>query len=226
MTREMAKEICQYFMDAALIENALDLSSLAFRERGIYTVTPKGLHVLERFITKNGITCPHTMRLFTQQPILMKLLHLERRSADDEIIVHKNVVEVIWRRLIGRYPNVSSLSDEELHAQKQLRWHVKPSSDLADEVDRSIGIVLRRFQGGSKSDISDSEYHFQARSIIEWLCEFSTCGGADEAADLAAQFVRHSIISLVSDKGKVKDGNVVATVKFGGPGDAAVSQSF
>ncbi len=222
MSREMAKGICQHFMEAALIENATDLSSLAFKERGIYQITAKGLHVLERFITKNGITAPHTMRLFAQQPICMKLLHMERRSADDEMVTSKGVVEVLWRRLVGRDPNVSRLSDDELVAQKSMRWYnVKGSSNPADEVDRSIGIVLREIPIPSSSDKPGVEYQFPAWSVIDWMCQFSTCMGPDEAADLGAHFVRYGLISLVSDKGRVKEGNIIATVHSGGTGSAA-----
>lgn len=211
----MAKGICQHFMDAQLIENATDLSS-NFKERGIYTITPKGLHILERFITKNGITAEHTMRLFAQQPICMKLLHLERRISDDEVIVTKSVIEVLWRRVVGTDPNVSRLSDEELAAQKQSRWYTKAQSSEAEEVDHSIGLVLRKVMKPSLTEIAGSEYHFPALSIIEWLCEFSTCVGPDEAADISAHFVRYGLIILVSDKGRMKEGAIVAKVTSGG----------
>lgn len=45
MSREMAKEMCQHFMDARLIENAADPSSIVFKDRGIYMCTAKGLHM-------------------------------------------------------------------------------------------------------------------------------------------------------------------------------------
>ena len=73
MNRDMAKAMCQHFMDARLIENAADLSSNLFKERGVYVLTPKGLHVLERFMSKNGISGDHLSHVFTSQPICMKL---------------------------------------------------------------------------------------------------------------------------------------------------------
>ena len=231
MPRDMAKGICQLFMDARLIENAADLVSPAFKDRGIYMITPKGLHVLERFITKNGITAQHMMRVFAQQPICMKLLHLERTSADDEIIITKSVVEILWRRFVGRDPNVSSLSEDILVAQKSYRWYQQADTASTDEVDRSIGIVLRRVKSrSSPSDDNEFEYRFPAWSVIEWMCEFSTCVGPDEAAELAAHFVRYGLIALVMDKGRVKEGNIIAEVISGGAGGGAgaamVSASF
>ena len=50
------------FMDARLIENATDPVSNLLKDRGTYVLTPKGLHVLERFITKNGINSDPSRR--------------------------------------------------------------------------------------------------------------------------------------------------------------------
>ncbi len=104
MTRDMAKAMSQHFMDARLIENAADPSSNLFKDRGVYVLTPKGLHVLERFISKNGINSDHLQQVFVTQPICIKLLHLERRSADDEIIVTQSVITALFRRFVGRAP--------------------------------------------------------------------------------------------------------------------------
>lgn len=89
MSRDMARGLCQHFIEAHLIENATDLSSKVFKDRGVYMLTPKGLHILERFITKNGISADHLLTMFATQPICMKLLHLERRSQDDEVLITK-----------------------------------------------------------------------------------------------------------------------------------------
>lgn len=47
MSVEAATLICQQCMDARLIESASKFGSGIF-ERGVYALTPKGLHVLER----------------------------------------------------------------------------------------------------------------------------------------------------------------------------------
>ncbi|CAJ0745789.1 3519_t:CDS:2 [Entrophospora sp. SA101] len=52
MTKEMAKSVCQTFMDARLFENLGDSSSRAFKDKNIYGLTQKGLFVLERFISQ------------------------------------------------------------------------------------------------------------------------------------------------------------------------------
>ena len=210
MTREMAKGICQHFLDAHLIETATDLDSQLFKDRGIYMLTPKGLHILERFITKNGITAPHLMTVFGTQPIVEKLLHLERRAADDEIIVTKSVMEVLFRRFVGREPNLTTLNEEELEEAMKSRFYAKNGSE---EVDRSRGVILHKI-GLEKKE----EYQFSGISAVNWLSEFTTCVGMDEAAEVAAQFVRYGLIAIVSDKGRVRDQDVVVSVRSGGAG--------
>jgi hypothetical protein len=216
MTREMARGICQHFMDAHLIENAADLTSPSFKERGIYMVTPKGTHMLERFITKNGISATHIAHIFAEQPIHVKMLHLERRSSDDEIIISKSVIEVIWRRVAGVSPNMTKLTDDELQQQLLSRWFNKPVK--LEELNVEDGLVVRKVQ---KDDKKGDEFHFTALGLTNWLTEFTSCGGLDEAAELSAHLVRYGLISLVHDRGKVKDHNMVISVKAGGAGGGA-----
>ena len=64
----MAKAMAQHFMDARLIENAIDRSSNTFKDKGIYILTPKGLHVLERFISKNGMSLKLSDSLTERHP--------------------------------------------------------------------------------------------------------------------------------------------------------------
>jgi len=216
MTREMARGICQHFMDAHLIENAADLTSPSFKERGIYMVTPKGTHMLERFITKNGISATHIAHIFAEQPIHVKMLHLERRSSDDEIIISKSVIEVIWRRVAGVSPNMTKLTDDELQQQLLSRWFNKPVK--LEELNVEDGLVVRKIQ---KDDKKGDEFHFTALGLTNWLTEFTSCGGLDEAAELSGHLVRYGLISLVHDRGKVKDHNMVISVKAGGAGGGA-----
>ncbi|KAH8087899.1 regulator of G protein signaling domain-containing protein [Filobasidium floriforme] len=195
MTRDMAKGICQHFMDARLIENAADLDNLAFKDRGIYMLTPKGLHVLERFITKNGISAEHLLKVFATQSICLKLLHLERRAGDDEILIGKAVIEIIFKRFLGRQPNLARQEDE-----------------------RNLGLVVKKVPaverekspptppGGPSSPEKEKDkitfthdIVFLASAGMDWLCDFTTIVGRDEAAEMCAHFVRYGLIKLVPD---------------------------
>jgi predicted transcriptional regulator len=223
MSREMAKGICQHFMDAHLIENAADLTSDTFKDRGVYMITPKGLHILERFITKNGISAEHLLKVFATQPICMKLLHLERRSQDDEILITKGVIEVLFKRFAGREPNVTKLNEDEILQQYSTRPHSKgPALPPGQELDRTLGIVVRKATTVERtaSDTSNDEYIFSATAAADWLCDFTTITGRDEAAEIAAHFVRYGLITLVSDR-KSKENAMIVSVRAGGPGGGA-----
>lgn len=209
MNREMAKGICQHFMDARLIENAADPSHGIFKEKGVYQLTPKGLHILERFITKNGINGEHLLTVFSSQPICMKLLHLERRAHDDELLINRPIIEVVFRRFAGRQANYLPGAGGESSAKD-----VDPAS-----FDRTLGIGM--------SDIADKtaksstkgpvkiKHTFPAVSALDWLCDFSTICGRDEAAEVAAHFQRLGLIELVKESSK-KDTDEDSTIIVSG----------
>jgi hypothetical protein len=206
MTREMAKAMCQHFMDARLIENAADPSSNLFKDRGVYVLTPKGLHVLERFISKNGINSDHLQQVFVSQPICIKLLHLERRSIDDEIIVTQSVITALFRRFVGRQPNYPSTTNG-------------PPDPFQIYHERSKGVALMDVseKGPNRTQITHN-HCFAAVTALEWLCDFTSVVGREEAAEMAAQFVRFGLISLVSDKRKNNDSAIIFTVRGSAPG--------
>ncbi|THG99562.1 hypothetical protein EW026_g2817 [Hermanssonia centrifuga] len=208
MTRDMAKAMCQHFMDARLIENAADPGSNLFKERGVYVLTPKGLHVLERFMSKNGINGDHLSHVFTSQPICMKLLHLERRSVDDEIIVSHGVITALFRRFVGRYANYPPDHLDTLDAFQ--KYH-----------ERGKGVALQDFTDrGTIGKAAITHKHcFPAVTALEWLCDFTSVIGREEAAEMAAQFVRYGLIALVSDKRRNNDSAIIFTVRgaAGGP---------
>ena len=196
-------------MDARLIENVSDPTSNLFKDRGVYQLTPKGLHVLERFISKNGINSDHLQPVFSSQPICIKLLHLERRSIDDEIIVTQSVISALFRRFVGRQPNYPPPTDKPLDAFQKYN-------------ERSKGIILNDITERSQPLLSRPQlihkHCFPAVSALEWLCDFTSVVGREEAAEMAAQFVRFGLISLVSDKRKSSDSAIIFTVRGSAPG--------
>ena len=54
---------------------------------------------------------------------------------------------------------------------------------------------------------------FAAVTALEWLCDFTSVIGREEAAEMAAQFVRFGLITLVSDKRKNNDSAIIFTVR-------------
>lgn len=208
MTREMAMAMSQHFMDARLIENAVDPNINLFKERGVYQLTPKGSHVLERFVNKNGINADHLQSSFQTQPICIKLLHLERRSGDDEIIVSQGVITALFRRFAGRLPNYTNPNS---------------AGDVFTKYnERTRGVQLHDYIEKAQPLLGKSQqvhkYCFTAVNALEWLCDFTSIVGREEAAEMAAQFVRFGLVSLVHDKRKNNDSGIVYTVRNSTPG--------
>lgn len=204
MTRDMAKQIAQHFMDARLIENAADKSNTAFKERAIFQITPKGLHVLERFIAKNGMQADSLVQVFATQPICMKLLHLERRSLDDDIITTENVIFTTFRRFSGRTPNYILTGPEvvlDAASEYYQRANGVPLQDIQERHSPMIG----------RSTVQTYRNTFTALTAMEWLCDFTTIVGRDEAAEMCSHFMRYKLVVLVSDKRKNQEDAVVFT---------------
>lgn len=192
MARDMAKAMCQHYMDTKLIEDATDSSSAFFKDRSFYVLTPKGLHVVEQFIGENNISTEKLQHVFATQPVCTKLLHLERRSSDDEIVISQSVVATLFRRFVGRQPNY-------LAGNSNLDSHQKYN-------ERAKGVVLQDIAERSAGGIQQRhECCFSAVTALEWLCDFTSIVGREEAAEMAAQFVRFGLITLVSDKRKNDD---------------------
>lgn len=221
MTREIAKGICQHFMDARLVENASDTAATSFKDRGIYQITPKGLHVLERFITKNGISADHLVKVFTTQPICLKLLHLERRQSDDEIHVSRSVIDVVFRRFAGgRNPNYVSEPHDSRKAPVAAKAFVESVRQSAN-FDRSAGVELQDVSEKNKSGgFVVIKQVFNSVVAIDWLVDYSTCCCREEAGELMAHFVRYGLITLYADRSKTGDRVAAAEVEGTGVGEA------
>jgi hypothetical protein len=221
MSRDTAKIMLQHFIDAHLVENAIDPSINLIKDRSVYQPTHKGLHVLVGFIAVNGIFMNleflhHPARL--AEPICMPPLYMKRRKEDDELIIAMQpVICSLFRRFAGRRPNMA-----------QDRPKIDPNVRHAN---KGKGIQLFEFASGERTGSSGSRngpqswpwaHCFSAVAALDWLCDFSMVAGRDEAADIAAHFVRFGLITLVFDRHT--EGNAVFFTVRGSPGpDVAVS---
>lgn len=221
MSRDIAKGICQHFMDARLIENAADPTAASFKDRGIYQITPKGLHVLERFITKNGISADHLVKVFTTQPICMRLLHLERRQSDDEIHVSRSVIDTVFKRFTGgRTANYVSEAFDSRSPPVVARPFVDNLRPI-EGFDRSGGVELQDVAEKNKvGAISVVKQVFNAVAAIDWLVDYTTCCCREEAGELMAHFVRYGLVCLYMDRSKTGDRVAAAEVRGTGTGEA------
>lgn len=204
-------------MDARLIENAADTQSGLFKDKGVYQLTPKGLHILERFITKNGISAEHLLKVFAAQPICMKLLHLERRAHDDELLINRPILEVIFRRLCGRQPNYlpgasknASGASIQDGSPKASSAGARPSGTFDPTMGIGVYDIVDKVKG--QKEPVRIKHVFPAISVLDWLVDYTTIGGRDEAAEVAAHFQRLGYISLAKDYSARREGEDDSTV--------------
>ena len=62
MAKEMARSVCQRFMDARFVESADGKPVPTFPlKNAVWQLTPKGMHVLTRFCQRNGINQRHVL---------------------------------------------------------------------------------------------------------------------------------------------------------------------
>ena len=148
----------------------------------------------------------------------MKLLHLERRSVDDEIIVSQAVITALFRRFVGRQPNYPP---ENFHSLNPYQTYQERSKGLAlaDVTERTQPIMGR-------ATTTVQKYCFPAVAALEWLCDFTSVIGREEAAEMAAQFVRFGLITLVSDKRKNNDSAIIFTVRGSAPAGSSIGVSL
>jgi len=147
-----------------------------------------------------------------------ELLHLERRSVDDEIIVSQSVITALFRRFVGRQANFAPPSFQSFDPTAVYHERAK-GIQLMDVTDRQTS-------GSGKPQTITHRYCFAALAALEWLCDFTSVVGREEAAEMAAQFVRFGLISLVSDKRKNNDSAIIFTVRGSAPGgNSPVSQT-
>ena len=208
LSEDPALAILQHFLDASLIRNATKNESLHFKKKGIYTPTPKGLLVLEEFMQMCDLEseADHLVAILSSRPKPRpKLTRLERRRADDELVITQLTIANLFRDFVGPFPNydwkdhTGVLLFSEKETYKLLR-------DVFKKDDRPFG--------GKASSIRTT-HCVGAPTIIHWLCDNTVISSPQEAAEVAAQFVRYGLLVLVDDRaGK---GESVSTFKVTGP---------
>lgn len=188
MAKEMARSVCQRFVDARFIESVDGRFSSQFPLKGaLYQLTPKGINILHRFCQRNGITARHIMDIIDSPRNTMQLVILERDSVTDAISNDKGTIEVIFRRFAGQDgPNIkSSVSSSD-------------SDSLSDYTNGVVGVKMAR-----ERKIGDKLYQntFTGKAAMEWLMDCCTTIDRRETMEIASLFVRQGMIAcFLEDK--------------------------
>ncbi|KAL1969938.1 hypothetical protein VTN77DRAFT_7448 [Rasamsonia byssochlamydoides] len=186
MAKEMARSVCQRFVDARFIE-AVDGRGNQFfpMKGGLYQLTPKGINILQRFCQRNGITARHIMDVLESSRNTMQLVNLERDSETDKLSTDRATIEVIFRRFAGQDgPNIkNSVSSSD-------------SDSLSDYSNGLVGVKMAK-----ERKIGDKVYQntFTGKAAVDWLMDCSTTNDRRETCLIAALFVKHGLITAVQE---------------------------
>ena len=192
MAKEMARSVCQRFLDARFIESADGKSDFSSKS-SVWQLTPKGMHILARFCQRNGIHQRHVNDLLDSPRNMMQLVILEREPETDKITSDAATVGVIFRRFAGDTgPNLKpsgSASDTD---------------SVSDYATGLIGVKMQRSRRGDR----ESPYVFSGKSAFDWLMDCCTLVDKREVFELANLFITHGLVDLASeDRNNSQSGN-------------------
>jgi hypothetical protein len=188
MAREMARSVCQRFVDARFIEPVDGKANPHFPPKGaLFQLTPKGIHILQRFCQRNGITARHIMDILDSPRNTMQLVILERDVATDQLSQDRATIEVIFRRFAGQDgPNIkATVSNSD-------------SDSLSDYTNGTVGVKMAKERKVGDKIIQNS---FTGKAAVDWLMDCCTTIDRRETIEIAEMFVKESLIwSIVEDK--------------------------
>jgi hypothetical protein len=183
MAKDMARSICQRFLEARFIESADGKYQQVYNMKGsVWQLTPKGVTVLDRFCSRNGIQQKQVTELSNINSA--QLVILERDLKTDKIINDRSTIEVIFRRFAGiDGRNVKS------------NVNVADSDSLHDYRDGLAGVKMaaeRKVNGKTHRET------LTGKSATDWLMDCSTIVDRRETIEIATLFVEHELLEPVA----------------------------
>ncbi|KAF9345508.1 hypothetical protein BGX26_003048 [Mortierella sp. AD094] len=195
LSRDMAKNLCQTFMDARLFECATDPGKREFQNKGIYQVTGKGAHIVEKFVHRNSLSVEETRHITANAT--PRILFLERAENEDAIVLNQMAVNAIFKRFAGLRPNIIARSSDSPGDAPPLT--LSPGRDrIQTNIDRCNGIEVKDQQ--HNYDIY--KHTFYAKAAVEWLLDYTTVISREEATRIAQEMVSARYIEQVGDENK------------------------
>ena len=188
MAKEMARSVCQRFMDARFCETADGKPIPSFPlKNAVWQLTPKGMHVLTRFCQRNGINQRHVLDVLDSARNTMQLVILERDGTTDKLSHDRATMEVIFRRFAGQEgPNIKA------------NISTSDSDSLSDYYNGLIGVKMARERKILDQVVINT---FTGKATVDWLMDCCTTVDRREVYEIAELFVQHDLIwAIVEDK--------------------------
>lgn len=186
MARDMARSICQRFVDARFIESADGKYQQVYNMKGsVWQLTPKGVCILDRFCSRNGIQQKQVAELVST--CMAHLVILEREPQTDKLVMDRDTVEVVFRRFIGT--NGSNIKSSVNSAD---------SDSLSDYRDGMTGVKMA---GERKVGGKTFRETFTGKAATDWLMDCCTTVDRRETFEMATFFVEFGLLeSLQQDR--------------------------
>ncbi|KAI9756780.1 MAG: hypothetical protein M4579_003697 [Chaenotheca gracillima] len=192
MAREMARSVCQRFMDARFVESADGKPVNPFPlKNAVWQLTPKGMHVLQRFCQRNGIVQRHVLEVLDSPRNTMQLVILERDVITDKLSRDRSTIEVLFRRFVGQDgPNTKQSTSSA------------DSDSLSDYSNGLIGVKMAKERRIFEKAVHNT---FTGKAAVDWLMDCCTTVDRTETREIAAMFVHEALIyPIVDDQVHIK----------------------
>ncbi|CAO2658754.1 Nn.00g064770.m01.CDS01 [Neocucurbitaria sp. VM-36] len=180
MAKEMARSVCQKFLEAKFIESVEGKTDFT-NKSSVWQLTPKGIHILERFCTRNGIQSAHVKAVIDSQRNPHLLVILERNTENDKLHHDEQTVEIIFRRFVGTTANETQSDSDSIHEFSKC----------------DIGVKLVKHRPTTSRQY---EYTFHGRNAAQWLMDCSTMVDPREAVEVGSLFLQLKLIAPVDPR--------------------------
>jgi GTPase-activating protein SST2 len=186
MPKEMARSVCQRFLEARFIESADGRLVTNFISKGgVWQLTPKGVNIVHRWCSRIGVNSRQLEPLLRRDQ--MHLVVLEREDVTDKLSQDKSTIEVIFRRFAGQDgPNVkASVQNSD-------------SDSIHDYETGLLGVKVARDRKVLDRVIPNT---FTGKAASDWLLDCCTTIDRRETYQLAELFIKHKLIwAVVEDR--------------------------
>ncbi|KAI9732587.1 MAG: hypothetical protein M1834_003923 [Cirrosporium novae-zelandiae] len=189
MAKEMARSVCQRFMEARLIESTDGKQQQHFPLKGaVWQLTPKGINILQFFCQRNGINQKHVLDVLDGPRNTMQLVRLERDEKTDRLSADSRTMEVIFRRFAGSEgPNAKQSTS------------TSDSDSLNDYYNGIIGVKMAKERKIFDKVIQNT---FTGKAGVDWLMDCCIVIDKQECNEICERFVKSGLIwAVVEDKG-------------------------
>lgn len=181
MAKEMARSVCQKFLEAKFIESVE--GKVDFQNKSsVWQLTPKGILILDRFCSRNGIQSAHVKAVIESARNPHQLVVLERNTETDKLHSDEQSIEIIFRRFVGATANESPQSD---------------SDSIHEFYKCDVGVRMMKHKPTASRPFT---YTFNGRNAAEWLMDCTTMVDRREVVEVGSLFLGLKMIQPVDPR--------------------------